>query len=189
MALPREKLKCASIVCGIGPPDIGMKGANWLHWIAFTFGWRYAQPWAIRWFFGGEPSARLDLSDEKRYELQMQAAGKMTNKKDLEFFNDADLVRLFLRGAREYYAHGFGAFTEDGRLICSDWGFRIEDVRKDLPVQLWYGKQDPNVPLNHGVQIAARLGARAQLNVKDETHASLWVNSMREAMEGIMKAS
>lgn len=26
MGLPRERLKCVSIVCGLGPPDIGMRG-------------------------------------------------------------------------------------------------------------------------------------------------------------------
>jgi pimeloyl-ACP methyl ester carboxylesterase len=166
-----------------------MKGANWVNWVGFTFGWRYASAGMIRWIFGGEPGARLDLSDEKRYELQMQAASKISNKKDQEFFNDEDFVRLFLRGAREAYGQGFEAMTQDGKLMCLDWGFRIEDIRPDLPVQLWYGKQDTHVPLNHGVQIAARLGARAQLNVRDETHASLWVNTMKEAMEGIVKAA
>lgn len=164
-----------------------MKGANWVNWVGFTFGWRYARPWAIRWMFGSDPGARLDLSDEKRYELQMRAVPKIKNKKDLEFFNDSNFVRLYLRGARESYAQGWEPLTQDGKLMGSDWGFRLEDIRKDLPVQLWYGKQDTYVPLNHGVQIAARLGESVQLNVRDETHASLWVNNMREALEAIVK--
>jgi pimeloyl-ACP methyl ester carboxylesterase len=164
-----------------------MKGANWINWIGFTFGWRWASPWAVRWVFGGEPAARLDLSDEERYRLQMKAAANITNEKDQEFFKDESFVSLFLRGAREAYGQGFEAMTQDGKLMCLDWGFRIEDIRPHIPFQLWYGNQDTHVPLRHGVQIAARLGDKAQLNVRDETHASLWVNTMEEAIQGILE--
>lgn len=70
-------------------------------------------------------------------------------------------------------SQGFDGLLQDGKVMCMDYGFRIEDIRPDLPVQLWYGKLDTFVPLNHGVQIAARLGGRAHLRVEDETHASI----------------
>ncbi|KAG7108560.1 hypothetical protein HYQ44_012436 [Verticillium longisporum] len=58
-----ERLKCVTVVCGIGPPDIGMAGAGWFHWLGFTFGWRYA-PRLAAWFFKSQE--QLDLPDEKR---------------------------------------------------------------------------------------------------------------------------
>ncbi|KAF2257673.1 alpha/beta hydrolase fold protein [Lojkania enalia] len=188
-ALPREKLKCVSIVCGIGPTDIGMSGANWVNWIGFTFGWRYSFVAAIRWFFRLEPAARLELTDEERFELHMQRMSRLTNEKDLEVLNDADFAQLFLRTARESYRQGFDAVTDDGRLICLDYGFRIEDIRSDLPVHLWYGKQDAHVPLNHGQQIAARLGDRAQLRVEDDTHASIWLKWKEEVLKDMIKST
>ncbi|KAH8771492.1 Alpha/Beta hydrolase protein [Hyaloscypha finlandica] len=149
MSLPYEKLKCVSIVCGLGPPDIG----------------------------------RLDLTDERRLELLQQSVSKSEGSaqaKDLEVMKDEDFLRLYLRSTRESFAQGFEATLQDGRAMCMDWGFRIEDIRPDLPVQLWYGKLDTFVPLNHGVQIAARLGDRAHLRVEDETHASISGQRMKE---------
>jgi pimeloyl-ACP methyl ester carboxylesterase len=72
-------------------------------------------------------------------------------------------------------------------------GFRIEDIRKDLPVQLWYGKDDCFVPAHHGVQIAARLGGddgRVVLRVEDNTHASIsqrWKRAQLEAIAAVMR--
>ncbi|PGH30333.1 hypothetical protein GX50_06891 [[Emmonsia] crescens] len=191
MALPREKLKCVSIVCGLGPPDIGMKGAAFIHWIAFTFGWRYTLPIFIRWFFQREPAARLDLSDEKRLELTQQLVAKSeatAHEKDLNVFKDVDFLRLYLRTARESYAQGFDWITQDGKLVSSDFGFRIEDIRPDLPVQLWYGKHDTFVPLNHGEQIAARLGGRAHLRVEDETHAGVSQNLKEDILKALVQS-
>ncbi|PGH02387.1 hypothetical protein GX51_04695 [Blastomyces parvus] len=191
MALPRDKLKCVSIVCGLGPPDIGMSGADFVHWVGFTFGWRYARPIFIRWFFQREPAARLDLSDEERLELTQQLVAKSeatAHESDLKVFKDMDFLRLYLRSARESYAQGFDWVTQDGRLVASDFGFRIEDIRPDLPVQLWYGKHDRFVPLNHGEQIAARLGERAHLRVEDESHAGVSQNLKEEILKALIQS-
>jgi pimeloyl-ACP methyl ester carboxylesterase len=191
MSLPCEKLKCVSIVCGLGPPDIGMRGANFLNWVGFTFGWRYSPAIFMRWFFQREPAGRLDWSDEKRLELlqqQVLRSRATAHKKDLEVMTDEDFLRLYLRSTRESFAQGFDGLLQDGKVICMDYGFRIEDIRLDLPIQLWYGKHDTYVPLNHGKQIAARLGGRASLRVEDETHASISQNWKKEVLEDLIKS-
>ncbi|PVH91920.1 alpha/beta hydrolase fold protein [Periconia macrospinosa] len=185
-ALPREKLKCVSIVCGLGPPDIGMSGADWLHRLGFTVGYRYAPLSAVRWFWKRDPAGRLDLTDEKRLALELQKP--ITQEKDAEGVN-SDWTRLSLRSAREAFAQGFDGVAQDGRVLCMNFGFRIEDIRPDLPVQLWYGKLDTFVPLNHGEQIAARLGGRAHLRVKDETHGSILVNWTKEILEDLVRST
>jgi pimeloyl-ACP methyl ester carboxylesterase len=185
--MPPHKLKCTSIVCGLGPPDIGMSGADFIHRIGFGFpSFRYAWVGAVRWFFTREPGGRLDLTDEKRYEMQMQLKKNVTNEKDFDFF-EPDNIRVYLRSMRETFGRGFEAARDDGRLICSDFGFRVEDIRTDLPVHLWYGKQDTFVPLNHGLQITARLGGRAQLRVEDETHGSIWFRWQKEIFRDILR--
>ncbi|CAO2656608.1 Nn.00g054110.m01.CDS01 [Neocucurbitaria sp. VM-36] len=188
-ALPHDKLKCVSLVCGLGPPDIGMKGANWWHWIGFTFGWRYGPAFLLRWGLQRDPTGRIDLGDEQRLQLFLSPSRlrAMTNKKDLEVMTDEDFLRLILRSTRESYAQGFEGVCQDGKVMCMDFGFRLEDIRKDLPVQLWYGAQDTFVPPNHGVQISARLGGRADLRVEDETHASISTNLKKDVLEDIIK--
>ncbi|KAF2125331.1 alpha/beta-hydrolase [Dothidotthia symphoricarpi CBS 119687] len=190
VALPPTQLKAVALVCGIGPPDIGMRGAGWVHWLGFTIGWRYSPSFLLRWFFQRDPMGRVDLSDEQRLALMLRPSNvsAITHDKDRVLMSDEHVVRLMLRTTREAYTQGFEGVREDGRLICVDWGFCVEDVRPDLDVQLWYGREDTFVPLNHGEQIAKRLGGRARLRVEDDTHASISMNWKREQLEGLIRA-
>ncbi|KAF1844476.1 alpha/beta-hydrolase [Cucurbitaria berberidis CBS 394.84] len=187
-----EQLKCVSIICGLGPPDIGMSGAGWESWLGFTIGWRYSPAILLRWFFNRHLLAgRLDLTDERRLKILQSPStlSTITNEKDRELFKDEDLMRLWLRSNRESQAQGFDGVYKDGRLMCSIWNFGIEDIRPNLPVRLWYGKHDTSVPPNHGVQIAARLGGgeRVHLRVEDDTHASISIYRKREQLEEILR--
>ncbi|OAT14207.1 hypothetical protein BDBG_09273 [Blastomyces gilchristii SLH14081] len=101
--------------------------------------WRY--PAKNSMVFHHEPAAQLDLSGEKCLQLTQQLVAKAeatAHESDLKVFKDED------------YAQGFDGVTQDDRLVASDFGFRIEDICLDLPVQLWHGKYDRFVPLNHG---------------------------------------
>ncbi|KMU90093.1 alpha/beta hydrolase fold [Coccidioides immitis H538.4] len=150
---------------------------------------------------GGGPYAlasRLDLSDEKRLELLQQDVSSRSGskatlsrevEKELEVMRDEDVLRLFLRTSRESFAHGCDPTVQDGRLVSTDFGFQVEDIRSDLPVQLWYGKHDSSVPLNHGVQIAARLRGRAHLRVEDESHWSISNNRREEYLEALLRSA
>jgi pimeloyl-ACP methyl ester carboxylesterase len=189
-SLPAEKLKAAAIVCGLGSPDMGYRGMNWFHWLGFTLGWRYF-PGLSCWWFSRDAAARLDLTDDERLELLQRQFSKTKSKadpKDVAFFTDLDRMRLFLRSYREVYAQGSAAMGQDGQLLCKDFGFRIEDIRSDLPVRLWYGTRDNHVPLNHGKQIAARIGSGAHLRTEEETHASIVMNWSEQILEDLVRA-
>jgi pimeloyl-ACP methyl ester carboxylesterase len=120
--------------------------------------------------------------------MHFQLASKLTNEKERAVLEDRDVARLFMRSTRESFGQGYGATSQDGRLMCLDYGFRIEEIRHDLPVHLWYGKDDTYVPLNHGQQIAARLGGRADFRALDETHASIWTTWRREVLKNILES-
>jgi hypothetical protein len=190
--MPSDKLKCVSIVCGLGPvSEIGMKGARWLNWIGFSGGYRYTPRIVNRWFWQSQTPGRLDWSDEKRLEQHMKDFPKSPKTtaevKDFEVMTNEVNARRFLASARESFAQGFDAALQDGRLLSADWGFRIEDVRPDLPVQLWYGKLDSFVPPYHGETIAKRLGDRATLRMEDETHSSIFFNLREQVLADLVK--
>lgn len=166
---------------------MGMRGANWWNWFGFKWGWRWAPVALVRWFFRLEPAGRLELTDEERFRLLMESTSKLTDDRDRAVMRDEDIVRLYMRSTREAFRHGFEATSQDGMLMCLDYGFKIEDIRTDLPIQLWYGKDDTNVPLNHGEQIAARLGGRADFRALDETHASIWTTHRKEVLKLILE--
>lgn len=183
-----DKLKAVTIVSGLGPPDMGLKGASWLQFLGLTMGYHYI-PGLTAWWFKSSAGARLDLNDTERLKLmRKQLLQSKAHEKDLDFINDDDFLRLSLRAMREHYAQGFDGLLQDGRLITSDFGFRIEDIRPDLPFQLWYGKLDTIVPPTHGKQIAQRLGTRALLNMKDETHASIFTNWRRKFLQDLVES-
>ncbi|KAJ4401799.1 hypothetical protein N0V91_007698 [Didymella pomorum] len=199
--LPKDKLKVVSLICGIGPPDIGMSGAGWPTYLGFTAGWRYANlkitQVLLRWFFQRDNADSLELSDEERLRLFLSPdRTKGMSDADKAFFGDEDEMRAYLATSRASYQQGFDAMCKDGYAMCTDWGFKIEDVRKDLPIVLWYGSQDKNVPPNHGRTITRRLRTeceqgdgeiedkgpvawkeRVRLRMLDDTHASI---SMRD---------
>ncbi|KAH9864445.1 hypothetical protein J1614_010379 [Plenodomus biglobosus] len=187
-ALPAAKLKSATLICGLGPPDIGMRGAGLPHRLAFPYGWRWSPTFLLRWFFTLDPSYRLQLPESTRLELKLSAAeqAKISHPKDKAIYADADVVRMGIRDVSEALSQGLEVAREDGRVSCEAWPFRVQDIRQDLKMKLWYGKEDVFVPINHGVQIAARLGGRAECHFEDDTHSSIFFNWRREVLESIL---
>jgi pimeloyl-ACP methyl ester carboxylesterase len=159
-----------------------------MHRLGFTIGWPYAPSRLLRWFLSRDPAFDLSLSEPERLRLWQHPSrlSSIKNPRELEIMHDTDYLRLSLRSITEALAQDFDWISQDGRLMCLDWGFRVENVRKDLPVLLWYGKDDVFVPLNHGVQIAKRLGARAELRVEEDTHGSISYRWKRGVLEGIL---
>jgi pimeloyl-ACP methyl ester carboxylesterase len=201
-----------SLICGIGPPDIGMSGAGWPTYLGFTAGWRYANSKItqilLRWFFQRDNADSLELSDEERLRLFLSPdRTKGMSDADKAFFGDEDEMRAYLATSRASYQQGFDAMCKDGYAMCTEWGFRIEDIRKDLPVVLWYGSQDKNVPPNHGRTIAQRLRMesergdgevkdggpvawkeRVRLRMLDDTHASISMRDKKGYLMDILNA-
>lgn len=166
-----------------------MAGANPMHHIAYTFGWRWAPVFLVRWFFALDPMFQFHISDAERLQrIRKQVyASKSTHSLDRMVVDDTDLMRLYLGGQRAALAQGWEGVCLDGRLMISPWGFRVEDLRRDLPVKLLYGSADTFVPSNHGRQIAARLGDTAELRVEEDTHGSISYRWRREVLEGMLK--
>lgn len=179
------------MVVALGPPDIGMKGARLINRIGYSsYGLPLCPSFINRWFWRREPIGRVDLTDEERLDMAMQQveASKSTiSEKELEIMNDLEFHKAYLKSTREGFAQGYDGVLLDGRLCCLDFGFKVEGIRPDLPIHLWYAKQDVLVPANHGVQLAKRLGSRAVLRLEDETHVSLTVKYKREILESLLK--
>jgi len=119
---------------------------------------------------------------------QVEATKSTMSERELAVMSDPEFHRLYLKSTREGFVQGYDGVLVDARLCCLDHGFKVEDIRADLPVQLWYGKQDIVVPPNHGVQLEKRLGSRADLRLVDETHACLPANWKKEIIQALIKA-
>jgi pimeloyl-ACP methyl ester carboxylesterase len=193
-ALPSTKLKAVAMIVALGPPDIGMRGAQLVNRIGFPYGFRLlptSLAFLNRWFWQRDAIGRVDLSDEERLKMlleQVEKSKSSMSDKELAVMTDVEFHRLALKTTRQGFAQGYDGVFFDGKVCCLDFGFKVEDIRPDLPVHLWYGKQDILVPPNHGVQLEKRLGSRAMLRLEDETHVSLLVNYRKEILENLLKA-
>lgn len=100
---------------------------------------------------------------------------------------EEDVLWTMCTSANKAYGDSFEGAAQDGCVTCSPWGFNIADIRKDLPIQMWYGKQDMNAPMSHGDYIAAQLGDRAEYHISDDTHTSVFFNKREEAIKEVLK--
>ena len=132
----------------------------------------------------------MDLSDEERLRGMLSPAmqKQATDEKDKKIMSDVDILRTMLVCQREANRQGFRGTKLDAEVMCSPFGFKLEDIRKDLPVQLWYGKKDVFVPPVQGEEIARRIGGKAVLRMEDDTHTSISVNWKEEQIKEILKA-
>lgn len=165
-----------------------MSWSNWLTFQSFIY-----CPALVRWVHNQVVTVLNTMSNEKI--AKMTQAGLQTrsakwfgpSQKDASILNDTELPKFILEFYREHYKQGVDGFMEDGRVLTSDLGFRLEDIRPSLPVQLWYGKQDNNVPLSMGQEMAKRL-VSANLFIKDETHLSLVLAYSFDALKELLES-
>ena len=189
---------------------MGMRGAGWPTWLGFTIGWRYSPQIFLKWFFQRDSATSLSLPDEERLRIFLSEDRlKNMSDQDKSFFADEDEMRAYLATSRASFEQGFDAMCKDGYAMCTDWGFGIEDIRKDVPVVLWYGGNDRNVPPHHGRMIARRLrtvreqgdgvgeteeqgpmewSERVRLRMLDDSHASISMRDKRGYLVDILKA-
>ena len=187
--LPPEKLKAVAMVVALGPPDIGMKGARLLNRIGYPYGHLYCPAFVHRWFWRRDAIGRVELSDDERWEMLLESTkGMKLPEKDRLALENTEYYRIGLRATREGFAQGYEGSLLDGKLCCRPFTFQVDEIPESLPVRLWYGKQDVLVPPNHGVQLAKRLGSRAELRLLDETHVSLTQDWRKEILEDLLKA-
>lgn len=197
-AMPADKLKVVSIVCGLGPADIGYRGMFFLNYLGWTISSHYT-PRLLKWWFMREPAGRFDLSKAERFKLFRQDFENVKtklNSRDAQFLGDEDIMKLQIRVGEDARGHAMEYAYQDMNLLASDPGFKVEDIRKDLKVNLWYGKEDGNVPLNHGEVVTKRLrigdgldaDQRVKLTIKEkDTHISIFFDHRREVLEEMIK--
>ena len=68
-------------------------------------------------------------------------------------------------------------------MTTEDIGFEPENIRRDLPIQLWYGKHDTSVSWHVGEDLKKRLhGDDVELHLREETHLSMLLNCRTELL-------
>lgn len=189
----KPRLRAVAVVTGLGLPDMSQA---WPRFVIFL-NRRLDLRWALRWIFTRSPAWQMQLSDQERMDgMRENFDIKKAHPADIETARRAeypDWMRLFLCSAREAVSQGWQGFLDDAAVLIEEPGFRVEDIRADLPVQLWYGTDDTNVSPKAGEETAQRLRAggnmKVELHMKEgDTHGSTQVKYQRFVLEDLLRA-
>jgi pimeloyl-ACP methyl ester carboxylesterase len=145
-----DRLVGVGIVSGVGPladpgADEGMMGFN-----------KVVSRLARTSMYLVYPPFVVSASVFRRWpELALRAASGQLPASDFEILNRSDVKRAFIEDYRRASSTSALAAAQDFALFATDWGFRLEDI--NVPVNIWHGDDDRNVPISHGRLQAARI--------------------------------
>jgi pimeloyl-ACP methyl ester carboxylesterase len=149
-ALLPDRVAVAGVLSGVGPlaapgAEEGMMPTN----VFITrVGRHTARPLAV--VFGGMTRAQRRWPEQS---LRMMA--NQLPEADAAIINRPDVRRMFMSEARRASATSGKAAAQDFELFTRDWGFRLEDIA--VPVHLWQGDADRNVPYAHAKAMSAAI--------------------------------
>lgn len=189
----KPKLKAISVVTGLGLPDMSQPFPAPVVWCHKNMDLR----WLMKYIFTRGDIWNMNLSDDEREKAYRQAFDlRQAHPAEVETTkrpDHPDMVRLFLAFTREAVSQGLGGFEDDAYILSKGTGFRVEDIPADLPVQLWYGKDDTNIAPKAGEEIAEVLRSsgneKVELHMEDgHTHGSMQVQFRRRYLQDLLRA-
>jgi pimeloyl-ACP methyl ester carboxylesterase len=145
-----ERVTVAGIVSGVGPMaepglDRGMAGFNRG---LKTIGER--APFALIPIF-----AVQDYFVRHWPEAALRAVAKRVPESDARLLQRPEVRKIFIDDAARAPATAAHAAAQDFQLFARDWGFRVADIA--VPVHVWHGDADKNVPFAHGQYVADQI--------------------------------
>lgn len=163
--MPR-RVRIAGIVSGIGPLDDPLIAA------AFSTARRRMlaalgrAPWAVR------SLAALPARLVRRFPLQaLELLAPLQPPPDRVILARPEVRAALVDDLRQALRQGGRAALDDLRLLGQPWGFRLEDTA--VPVELWHGEADVQVPVAVGRRVAQRLPDCRARFIPDAGH--LWL--------------
>jgi len=97
---------------------------------------------------------------------------------------DPQVWQMFLDETREAFRQGTRGVVHDAAIYKRPWGFLPQEV--SLPVMLWHGEADYEVPLRIGRALAQNFPRCQAHFIRDEGHISLAYNHMDEILAEII---
>jgi pimeloyl-ACP methyl ester carboxylesterase len=91
-----------------------------------------------------------------------------------------EIARGFVNCFVEATRHGTAGAVFDNGLVSREWGFALSAV--NVPVYLWHGERDQNVPVAAGRYLADALPNCRATFYPEEAHLSVWLRHQREIL-------
>jgi pimeloyl-ACP methyl ester carboxylesterase len=180
-ALLRERVTSTALVSGVGPmndPELGdsMTGTN-----------RGIGELAARASFMLVPIFEMQVFVMRRWpERALGMAKRQMAESDQAVLERPDVRDVFVEDARRASATTAQAAAQDFTIFVRDWGFRLQDI--EIPVHVWHGDADKNVPFAQGEFMARRIPGAAFHPCPGEGHL-LVVDHLGEILRTVADAA
>jgi pimeloyl-ACP methyl ester carboxylesterase len=160
-ALP-DRVTAAVIVSGVGPREAPGQTRS--------PGWVYsATPEPLRTTLMRMTAAAARRTPER---LAVNLTRAALPRADRVALSDPRVAAGLTATFREAFRTGYLGALRDAELYAQPWGFRLADIA--VPVMLWHGEADVNVPASVGRYVAAAIpGCRATFRT-GEGHVSIF---------------
>ena len=171
------RVRAAAILSGVAPLDDPGSEEGMMPMNQRITALARRAPFALWPVFGG-----MSAFGKRWPERAMQMFTKQLPPQDAAVLARPAVRDAFLRDLRHASVTTGQAGAQDFRLFASDWGFRLEDIT--VPVHIWQGNLDRNVPPAHGRLQADRIPGAVLHECPGEGHL-LFVDHMPEILAGI----
>lgn len=93
--------------------------------------------------------------------------------------------RMLVDDMREAFRQGARGPAGDARVVNRRWGFKLEEIR--VPVWLWHGQEDRNVPPALARFLAERIPGSRTTFYRADGHISTFVGHVREILGALRR--
>jgi pimeloyl-ACP methyl ester carboxylesterase len=182
--IPSERLKCCSVVSGLGPYEFDKTGMdsrskNQLV-IASYFPWMHR---FLLWFMMGR---KAKTENRKWWEKNFQKLHKSLPFPDQEVVSNPKIVDRMIEKTIEAFQQGSKGPAHDFKLYTKPWQFKLEDIPSETKVFLFHGELDANVPLSMARIISQQLPNCNSKFFPNEGHLSVLINNFTEIFNMII---
>lgn len=161
-----QRVRVAGIVSGVGPLDDPIVAAAFSAAQRRTLAVLGQAPRAVR------SLAALPAGLVRRFPLRaLELIAPLEPPSDRAILARPEVRAAIVDDLRQALRQGGRAVLDDLMLFGQPWGFRLEDIA--VPVELWHGEADAQVPVAVGRRVAHRLPWCRARFIPDAAH--LWL--------------
>lgn len=164
----------AGIVCGVGPKDApgARSGSSWTI---------PGLPKIIRRFILTLMKKGLYGDGQKFLQRTLDTFSEI----DRTLLDNSDISDAFLKSLKEALRSGAVGTLKEAELLSADWDFSLADIK--MPLHLWHGGRDRNVPITVGRAVAASIPECHSHFLEDEGHLTLPRNYLESILKELTK--
>lgn len=173
-----ERLICCGIIAGAGPTDMSTKGMKSSNRMLFFFARRI--PFLFKMIMKNQMKA---FNNPEKMQKEMEKSIKSLPEPDQKLMKNPDFLSIMIEEANEAFVQGLDGPIHEGKLFVRPWGFNLKDISPKLPVHLWHGELDINVPISIGQKVSKLIPNCTAKFYPNEAHFSVAMNNIDEILE------